>query len=193
MDLSKLPKFSESPPPPPPPPKADGSLPPTSGIRVNTQVSRADLGMEVLIALVLGAIFLMQGAPFGAWLMAKMRGQPHATGVEWLDGTPVKFFDLQGGTAWLYLGEWVLGACLLLDAVLLIALLVIPRLGRGAIMLAMFLGAAGAAANVVAIVMQVRAGFTQPIMSLVCVFIGIVMVYAHGRHLVGQRELVNLQ
>ncbi|MBC7783708.1 MAG: hypothetical protein H7144_07695 [Burkholderiales bacterium] len=188
MDLSKLPKLSESPPPPPPPPPANRveEEPLDYAAHSRHPPGRGDLGIDIVIALIVGLIFLMQGASLGGWLIARLRGQAYSTGVVWNNGTAVELFDLQGGTAWLYLGEWVLGACLLLEALLLIGVLLIPRLGRRAIMLAMFLGGIGAAANVLAIFMQMRAGFTQPIMSLVCVLIGVMMVYAHGRHLVGR-------
>lgn len=80
---------------------------------------------SVWISLVLGLILLMLGANFGRWAAATLSGKEFQTGVQWTDaageraGKMVGYFELQGGTAWSDAGLFLMGAALLIDAVLI--------------------------------------------------------------------------
>ena len=181
MDMSKLPKMGAS-------STAndaandDPAAPAIAAGTITTPVSAGDLLSECLIAALIGGIFLMLGQHFGGWLM---HGGHYDTGVIWNDGInvgqPVKYFDLQGGTAWLEMGEFVLGLCLLIEAALTGVGLLTRRFGRAMATTCLLLGAIGAAANILAIVMQIQAGFTQPFMSMVALAVGVLTSLVHGR------------
>ncbi len=184
MDLSKLPKLSVSPAPPP------SNVPAANEVTTypnRAPVNSMDMGIDLILSLIVGLIFVMLGSPFGGWLISSLRGVPYDTGVTWTSGPDagktVEFFELQGGSGWLYMGEWVLGICLLIEALLITLAIVRNNWARKLIILAMLLGIIGALANIVAIIQQVRMGFTQPIFSLVGVLIGAMMAFAHARHL----------
>lgn len=187
MDLSKLPKLSQSP-EPASAPLADSPAAKPPALRLSV----VDVGLDILVCLGLGAVFMMLGPSFGGWLIAQARGVRYETGVIWSPGTPkegqpVDLFELQGGTGWLHMGLWSLGACLLLAGVLLLCVIVLPRGGRAVLILVVLVCVAGAAANIVAIVMQVQAGFTQPIISVIAVLAGAMCAFFPGRHLVDMR------
>ncbi len=188
MDLSKLPKLSESPAPPPATP-AEPAVPVQT--REPARMSYFETGIDVLISLAVGAIFLMLGAPYGGWLIATMNGEVYDTTFTWTggpnDGKIVELFELRGGTGWLYMGHWVLGAALAIEAFLMALAAMSPRLRKPLIVLALLLCIGGAIANVVAVVMQIKMGFNQPILSVVAVLVGGVIAFFHGRHLVESR------
>ncbi len=189
MDLSKLPKLSQS---PEPPPSSTDPAPPAAK-RVVPRLSIADLGLDILVFVALGAIFMMLGPSFGGWLIAKIRGVPYETGVVWSPGTPkenqpVELFELSGGTGWLYMGLWTLGACLVVSALLMLLMLVLPRLTKSLLLFTILFCVGGAIANVVAIIMQVQAGYTQPILSVVGVLAGGMCAFFPGRHLMDMRQ-----
>ncbi len=186
MDLSKLPKLSESPAP------AQPVAPLPAGEREPIRMSYFETGMDVLISLVVGSIFLMLGAPFGGWLIAKMNGQVYDTSITWLAGTPkagqiVDLFEIQLGPGWLYMGHWVLGAALVIEALLMILAAVSVKLRKPLIVLALLLCVGGAVANIVAAVMQIKMGFNQPVLSMIAVLVAGVIAFFHGRHLTDSR------
>src|SRR5690349_10232233 len=106
MDLSKLPKLSETDKhaPPPPPPEAARSAetlpydPP-----YNAPPTGFDLGAQVWLSAILGIVFMLMGRSFASFLIAKVTGQPYHTNATWTAGPnagqEVAYYELQGYTA----------------------------------------------------------------------------------------------
>lgn len=180
MDMSKLPRLSESPAPP-------QTAQPVLATPTQRRLGVMEAGIDLLIGCVVGTIFLMQGAPFGGWLIARMRGLPYDTGNVWNSGDkagqPVELFDLLLGTGWLYMGEWILGALVLLATLFLALTMVAPTLKRFALVMSIACCVLGALANIYAIIMQIQMGFSQPIMSVFCVLVAGLMAFFLARHL----------
>lgn len=197
MDLSKLPKLSQSPPPAVQrdPVNADPaqSRPMPAAPAYNTPSANAwDLGFELLMALILGVFFLTIGMRFGSWSIAKLSGRPFNTGVTWGPAgeaagkawdEPVDYFDLQYGTAWNEMGYFVLGIALLLAAAVLALAMWRRRAGGGTFGICMTLALIGTAANLVALVMVMQAGITMPIITLVALLTAVLMTAVYARHL----------
>ena len=181
MDLSKLPKLGQS-----------TAAPPTATehAQIKPPIRTADLNVDAVIAGLLGLVFLFLGLNFGGWLISHLGNTPHNTGVNWtagpMAGQPVAYFDLQGGTAWLETGEFVLGICLLLEAALLMTAMFTYRGVRSILIGCVALGLIGAAVNLLAVVMQIRMGYTQPIMSIIAMAVGCLTAFFHARRLLGQ-------
>lgn len=184
MDLSKLPKMGGTMTPTSP---APGEAPVSDAAIAVAPVLRGDVATECAIAGILGLIFLTLGQTFGGWLIARLAGHAYQTNVNWSTGPsagqPVAYFDLQGGTAWLEMGLFVLGCCLIFEAVIAGVGLMRNRFGKAMVSACLLLGVVGAVANIVAIVMQIQAGFTQPIMSMVALAVGVLTSLIHGRRL----------
>ncbi len=151
-----------------------------------------DLGFDIGIALLLGVIFLFMGMRFGQWSMTRIAGKPFDTTYTWGAAgaaagkawdAPVEYFDLLSGDAWGEMGFFVVGAALLLEAAILAIAMWRRRAGTGVFGTCMVLGIIGAVANIVAIVMLVRAGITMPLISIIAMFVGGFAAYMHARHL----------
>jgi len=157
MNLDKLPKLSQTP-APPTPAVVDGL--PFAAPHVGN--ARSGFTADVWIGLVIGLIFLVLGSRFGEWVFSKMTGNAHHTKVNWTAGDKagqeVAYWDLQGFTAlsdlsllltgvaliaaalaWWKVGRGKMGqitfaiATLLLIVAGLINMLVVVKLGMGAI------------------------------------------------------------
>jgi len=189
MDLSKLPKMGASRP-------ADATVPaaPAASEAVTNPapadtapvvpIMTGDLVGEAVVAGVLGLIFVMLGWTCGSWLLSTLGGHTYfVPGVTWNDGSPVKFWDLEGAGAWLLFGEWVLGVCLLIEALLAVIGIIRRRFGRVLVTICLLLGVVATLANIAAIAMQVRAGYTQPFMSMIALALGALTLLLHGRRL----------
>ena len=109
-----------------------------------------------------------------------MTGNPY--GLVWPDGDPragqpVPMFEVQFGTAWRDVGHAVTALTLLAEAAVLGLTVVRPTLARPALTLALAVGGIGLAANVLAAAMQIRAGFPQPVWTvlgaIVCLLTGV--------------------
>jgi hypothetical protein len=183
MDMSKLPKLSNSPQPAAPMSDATGA----AGLRA-TPLSMADIIFDVGFMTIVGLILLMLGGPFGGWLIAKAKGQPYITGVTWemgpQAGQPVQLLQLSGGMGWQYAGEWVAGVAMILAAILLLAGTALG-LRRG-----VTLSAAGAFSAVAVIAIGLAAGAVfqagiQPIFLLVLMLLCGVAGYSLFRHKAG--------
>jgi hypothetical protein len=190
MDFSKLPKLSESPAPPGGSQSQSQSQSPVSTSYatpvVATRASRYEYGLDAFIALVVGGIFLMLGMRFMRYLL----GSPIDTGYVWpsshpLANQPVAYWDLETAPAWGEMGFFVLGAASILSALLLLVATMSPRLRRPLLMFAIFLGVVGAGANVVAVIMQMKANI-QPLISMIAILVGGMLAFFYGRHLVDE-------
>ena len=149
MDLSQLPKMSDTPKPPP-----AGPLPP-SARRTPSDVTGEVGPLAVWISLVIGVIFCALGQTFARWAIATLAGKTFATNVNWTAGpkagTPVTYFELMGGTAWSDAAFFTTGVALIADAVLLFFVyrgvarrgLLAVALGLTGVALALNVGVAG--------------------------------------------------
>jgi len=118
MDLSKLPKMSETPKPPPPqPPKDDAAREPAG------RMAAVDAGAAGMLwfSLIVGALCMMLGRSFASYATAKLRGVEYHTKVDWQvgpkAGQEVAYFELQTGAAWADMGIFLFGLAMILEAV----------------------------------------------------------------------------
>src|SRR5688572_6393201 len=95
MDISKLPRMSETnkhaPPPTEPAAAADAGdqparreLPPAS--YQSYEAARPGVGAEVWLSLIIGLILMMVGWTFARWAIATLTGQTFHTNVNWTAG-----------------------------------------------------------------------------------------------------------
>jgi len=150
------------------------------------------LATDSAVAGLIGIIFIFLGLSFGVWLVAQLAGQVHDTRVQWTTGPDVgksvPYFQLQGGTAWLAMGQFALGVVLLIQSALLALTVITAKGTRGVIIICLLLSIAAAGANVVAVVMQIRMGFAQPIVSVIAFALAGYSAFTHGRRLVGLQK-----
>ena len=153
MDLSKLPKFSQTPPAPQEPeqtpqsttamlfcecgaPVAGGSrFCPHCGRKFEPKTGYADPSLlaedvhpaEIWISAFLGLIFMLIGGTFAKWAIAKMTGQPFHTTYFWQQGPnagkEVDYWELQGFTAFTDMGVFLFGLSMVLEALALVMIL----------------------------------------------------------------------
>src|SRR5438105_3791048 len=90
MDISKLPKLSQSPPPPPPDSASPETSVPAPTRRVPDYRSPSDdpplSAGEIWFSLIVGVIFLLLGWTFARFTIAKLTGQPFHSGYNWSSG-----------------------------------------------------------------------------------------------------------
>ena len=112
MDISKLPKFSQTPPPPPaetperpePPP---APIPPPIA---------SNIGPEVWFNTIVGLLLLYLGGRFAAYLLARTFGRAFHTGYFDDQGTEVRYPDLLGHLMLTEGGIFLFGLVVLLEA-----------------------------------------------------------------------------
>src|SRR5437667_12547487 len=101
MDLSKLPKLSETPKPPQNDPPRDPA--PSAAERANLDAVEAGAGAMLWISIILGLLCMAIGRNFASYVIAKISGRGYHTGVNWVAGpqagSEVGYWDLQGYTA----------------------------------------------------------------------------------------------
>jgi hypothetical protein len=129
MDISKLPRMSESGKhAPPPPDEADtrpGEASPqrTPSDYRSYDAARPGVGAEVWLSLIIGLILIMVGWRFARWALATMTGQPFHTNTTWTSGPKagqeVSYFELEGFTAWTETALFLFGLALVLEAAML--------------------------------------------------------------------------
>src|SRR5439155_8780801 len=104
MDLSKLPKLSESPAPAPPPPDADQPIAAAPSAPPNREEIGTMIGAEVWISLIIGLIFVMLGFNFAKYSFALLTGRQYHTHVDWQSGpkagNEVAYAELEGDAIW---------------------------------------------------------------------------------------------
>jgi hypothetical protein len=127
MDLSKLPKLSDSSQsqPPPPPMAETAPMAETTSQEVRPAARyrpapSSGVSGDVWFNVVVGMILLFLGRNFLFWAMATLTGQPFHTHVNWTDGPnngqEVSYFDLQGFTALTETGMFLFGVAILFEA-----------------------------------------------------------------------------
>jgi uncharacterized membrane protein YuzA (DUF378 family) len=70
---------------------------------------------RLLLSAVFAVIFLGMGARAIQFLVATVSGKDFPTGLQWTDGRPVKYFEIQGFAAITEIGLCIVGLVLLLD------------------------------------------------------------------------------
>ncbi len=127
MDLSKLPRLSDSAsqtPPPPPQSEVPPAPPqPVTYSQPGTYHQPHGISPDIWFNTVVGIILLFVGRSFASWLIATLTGQTFHTGVEWTQASgnsgEVPYFQLQGYTAWTDAGLFIFGVVVLLEALCL--------------------------------------------------------------------------
>jgi hypothetical protein len=121
MDLSKLPKMSQTPAPPPgePTPQAE----PPRDDRADIAHVDAGVGGMVWVSVILGALCIWLGRRFPSYLMAKLSGKDFHTNTNWVSGPKsgqeVGYWELSGLTAWTEASIFLFGLALILEALAL--------------------------------------------------------------------------
>jgi hypothetical protein len=132
MDLSKLPRLSETDKQTPPPPPSDASMPSARsapvqadsiGYATPSPLPGGGISGQVWLSGIIGLLLVMFGWNFARFSIAKLTGQTFHTGVNWTSGEKagqeVDYFDLQGYTAYTDAGIFLFGLAMVLEAVLL--------------------------------------------------------------------------
>lgn len=162
MDISKLPKLSDTRSATDAPPAAEAVSEPTPVPAAERAVERGPmrqrdsvpyrsaydagppgLGPEIWVSVVIGVIFVALGLGFAKWGVAKVAGRPFDTGVNWVtedarNGSPVPYFQLLGHTAWQEAGEFFFGLTLLVEAATKAAVVLRPGRGTRGLLMAAF-------------------------------------------------------
>src|SRR6187551_1738010 len=113
MDMSKLPRLSNTQQNQPPPssdaaegPALDQPIPsrPEPPYSEQPMTQGMLMGAEVWLTGVLGLVFMLLGRNFGVYLISKLTGRVYHTGVNWTAGplanTEVAYPDLEGFVMW---------------------------------------------------------------------------------------------
>jgi len=179
MDVSKLPRLSETDkhaPPPAQTPSEVGQVAPSPADRsMPVQRVSAGVGAEVWLSLIIGIVLMMIGQSFARYSFAKLRGQPFHTNVKWAagpkEGQEVEYFELEGFTAWTDTGIFLFGLAMVLEAAMLTA--IYSRLGgkRALTGFALFVTILATGLNVYVCVKLFGVGI-MPLMSAMAVAFG---------------------
>ncbi len=175
MDLSKLPKLSQSPAPPP----ADAPVaPPAAPIQYGTSQTASPgvfAGPEIWIAGFMGIIFMIVGGTFAKYLVAKMSGQTFHTNVTWTTGEradqEVGYWELQGHTALSDSAIFLFGLSMLLEAFVMAASAKPFRYKLHLVVLAFVIAAGATIYNLIVVMILFADGIT-PLYSIVAVGFG---------------------
>ncbi|HSZ55009.1 MAG TPA: hypothetical protein VK797_05070 [Tepidisphaeraceae bacterium] len=183
MDLSKLPKLSDTKAAEQPPGVAAPAETPADPRHIDYAVAAPPKGMifaEVWIGLIIGIVLMLYTRPFGSYLISMVTRQPFHTGVNWTDGPnagqEVPYTQLEGGTFYSDSSIFLFGLALALGA--MAQALQMTRLPgrRGAAWFSMVCVLLATLYNVVAVVILLQVNI-MPLMSLLCVGIGGYIVY----------------
>ena len=196
MDFSQLPKMSKTPVTPKPDeseidepadvdavdaPPAEPSSPRERIVYVAQPHAAPAVGFGgAWLSIIAGIIFIAMGKDFARYVLAKLGGREMATGWLQSDGvTPVRYFELQGGTAWSDTSLFLMGLALLIDAALLGILAARGRPGRSLVLV-------GISITVVALILNAGVSVylfsigVFPLASLVALAVGGFIVFDHA-------------
>lgn len=116
MDMSKLPKFSDTPQPPANQPDEKREEPNSHPMGKDLQMG---YGPEIWLSFVIGVLLMLMGRSFASFVIAKITGHPYHTGFNWTEGPmigqEVSYFDLQGFPALTETGLFLFGLALVLE------------------------------------------------------------------------------
>jgi hypothetical protein len=180
MDVSKLPKLSDTK-SQIPEPATETPVPqaPVSMNYASRPYQPAGVGADIWISLVVGILLCMLGGTFGKFCIAKLTHQPFHSNMFWPDNDPqgrggqeVDYFDVQGSQAWSDMGIFLFGVILLFEAASKTALVLRPgKPARAVLMLATLLTVLGVLLNLIAC-FKLYSGGTIPLISGLAVAFG---------------------
>jgi hypothetical protein len=181
MDVSKLPRLSET------KPQGSGAesseaqapapqTPPAPSRPVDYGTGeRAMIGAEIWFSVIIGLILVLYTAHFGKFLIATATGHEFHTGVLWSDGTPnagkeVPYTQLEGGTFFSDSSLFFFGVAILIGAVAQFAWEFLGK--RGFAWFSLIITAMATLYCIVAVVILMQIGAGLPLMTLLCVALG---------------------
>jgi len=181
MDVSKLPKFSQTPSPPPEqtPNASDATqAAPAYPMHYENRPPKPGLGAEIWLSAAIGLILMFVGGRFLMWAIATMSGKHFATGVNWTAGekagTEVDYWELMGYPALTECAIFLFGFALVLEALVLAA--AVSKFGTGAKRLlvgfALLITVSATVFNIFVSAVLFRSG-VMPIISLLAVAFGV--------------------
>jgi len=185
MDISKLPRLSNTDAPPPPPQPADpGSTGPTAPRPVEQlavapqqpqSIGGGGGGAEVWLSAILGLVFVMLGRNFATYLVSRMVGSVYHTGVSWtagpLEGQEVAYPDLQGFVMLNDAAMFLFGLTLLVEAAVIAVVGTSFKFQRPLVAFALALAVAATAFNLY-VTIRLFGANVMPIFSLLAVAFG---------------------
>jgi len=179
MDMSKLPKLSQTPKPPSNEPPAGEPEPLSYGPQIGTP--EASIAGMLWISLVIGALCMFWGRGAASYFFAKLTGREHHTHVNWVAGPnagqEVGYWDLQGAVAWTDTGVFLFGLAMVLEGIALAVLN--SKMGGKKIWLSASLGVVVIATivNLVTAVKVLNVGATPLTSGLAVAFGGYMAMY----------------
>jgi hypothetical protein len=187
MDLSKLPRLSNTPTSPAPEPAAAEAPKPV----IAAAPSAMALAGDVWISLIVGVLLIVMGFRFAKYAACALAGRTYDTGVTWTDGpnagTPVGFWELDGHEALTDTAMFLFGLVLALDAGAMVAGAVLSgRAARTIVVAFMALTIAGTLFNLYAAIVLWAAGIV-PILSALAVAFGGYIFVSQARQLMVAR------
>lgn len=174
MDMSKLPRLSQTDTPPPPPPEETvSSEAAPQPVLPYAPADRAVYGAEAFIAVIVGVIFTFLGARFGSYLLSIISHKPFHTGVIFTStGAEVPYSQLSPGHPMINeAGMFLFGLAMLLDAAVIATANASPRLRRPLLSVALVTTTLAVLFNVYVAAVFFKDG-ALPLFSLLAVGIG---------------------
>jgi hypothetical protein len=173
MDMSKLPKFSQTPAPVEQPGEATV---PVAAKKVDAVAPAIASGGDIWFNVIVGIIFLLMGRTFGSYVFAAVTHQPYHTHIEWREGDPragqeVAYPDLEGNPMLNDSAMFFFGLAVLADAGISVMLSRPSRLARPMLYLglALTIGATGYNLYVAGVLQK---NGVLPLISLLAVALG---------------------
>ncbi len=175
MDLSRLPKLSETPKP------ADNDRPmPEPGVLdyrgPGISESRIPISAgEVWFAMIVGSIFILLSKSFPIWLISRLAGKPFPTGVIWSvgpkAGQPVEYWELQGHTALSDMSIFLFGVAVIIESLMYLVWLKRPTQLKAVAQVALAVTILATALNLMTSALLSSAGI-MPLLSLMAAAFG---------------------
>ena len=187
MDLSKLPRLSETDKhTPTPSPQTNEPAPVQAEYRrpveyAGPTIAERGPGGQVWISLVVGLLLIMFGWNFARFLIAKLTGQTFHTNVNWtsgpLAGQEVSYLELQGYTAYSEAGMFLFGVALVLEAIMLALVRDNNGKSRALVGAALCVTVLATALNIVVCVLLLNSGILPLMSGLAVAFGGYMAIY----------------
>jgi hypothetical protein len=169
MDLSKLPKLSQT------PPSATVEPPPSASPDIHHDEPPERIGADVWLSAIIGLVFLLIGRRFAFYLFSMMTGAPFHTNVNWLSGPKagqeVAYRELEGFVFYNESAMFLFGLTLLLEAIMLSAIHSRFAFTRPLIILALLIAVLATGYNLIVALMLFSTG-VLPLFSLLAVAFG---------------------
>jgi hypothetical protein len=199
MDMSKLPKLSQTPATPPQDEPVDAQSTP-SPLRAkdagSTGLDGFSMG-DIWFSLIVGVIFLLIGRSFGEYSLAKLSHRPYHTGQVWSDEAPkagqeVEYPELTGNPMLTDSAMFLFGLAIVLDAGIRVAVL---RRARFSLPLAYvgFALSAGVTVYNLYVAGVLLKGGVLPLMSLLAVAFGGYVAFSEWQLIKALRQVRKMQ